>query len=202
MRNQTVLISRPFMVEKIGNMSFAAHISGDNTAIKDLFTGEELTAEQAVYKMKTGDVLYSLPAATADIIADAPDRSYLPTKVDINWNAYEGAASYSARLFLMKNTSNGKTYAYEKEVATDKTTARFEALIENSRYYVVVYALDASGKEIGNSDYVDVYALRGINFDKPDKVEFPTTLVIIIAASVVVIIVVVVLIVVLTKKKK
>lgn len=201
LKNQTVLISRPFMVERIGNMSFAGHVGGDTTTIKDLFSGETLTAEEAVYKMNVGDVLYGLPQKTAELGAEAPDLTYLPTKVDVNWNAIDGAASYSARLFLMKTGTGGKTYTYEKEIVTDKTTARFESLTENARYYVVVYALDANGKEIGNSDYVDVYALRGINWDKPDKAEFPTTLVIIIAAAVLVVIMVIVLIIVLSKKK-
>lgn len=202
LKNQTVLISRPFMVERIGNMSFAAHIGDDTTTIKDLFSGDTLTAEEAVYKMKVGDVLYGLPYKTADLGAEAPDLTYLPTKVDINWKAIDGAVSYSARLFLMKTGAGGKTYTYEKEVVTDKTTARFEALTENARYYVVVYALDVNGKEIGNSDYVDIYALRGINFDKPDKAEFPTTLVIIIAAAVLIVAIVIVVIIVVSKKKK
>lgn len=202
LKNQTVLISRPFMVERIGNMSFAAHVGEDTTTIKDLFSGKELTAEEAVYTMKVGDTLYGLPAQYNDFEASAPDLTYLPTKVEVKWDAYNGAVSYSAKLFLMKTSTNGKSYIYEKEVVTDKTSATFEALTENSRYYASVYALDANGKEVAISDSVDIYALRGVNFDKADKAEFPTTLVIIIAAAVVVIAVVIVLIVVLSKKKK
>lgn len=204
LNNQTVLVSRPFIVEHIGDMGFAGYVGDDTANIKDLFSGDTLSAEEAVYEMKIGEKLYSLPVATADFTPEVPDLTYLPTKVTVEWEAQSGAASYSARLFIMNSTEVGKSYTYEKEAVVTEPKATFEALTENARYYVVVYALDKDGKEIAVSDSVNIYAMRGINFDKADKADAPsTTLIIIIAAvAVVVIAAAVVIVILLTKKKK
>ncbi len=201
LRNQTVVVSRPFIVEKLGNMGFAARVNGGED-ILDLFSGEKLTAEQAVYKLKINDVLYSMPAETSTFNLSAPDLTYLPTKLDLSWDAYNGAASYSVRLFRMENSTNGKSYVYEQEATATETAATFRELTENARYLLQVYALDANGKEIAISESLSVYASRGVNFDKADEPEFPLTLVIIIAAAVLVIVAIVVVIVIVSKKKK
>ena len=201
LRNQTAIVSRPFIVEKIGDMGFACRV-GDGEDILDLFTGEKLTAEQAVYKLKTGDVLYSLPEETVSLNVEAPDLSYLPTKLDVKWQAYDGAASYTARLFRLENTVDGKTYVLEQEFEATEASATFKTLVENARYSVLVYAINADGKEIAISESLSVYAGRGANFDKVDEPATPIVPIIIITAAVLLVIVAVVVVIIVLKKKK
>ncbi len=201
LNNQTVMVSAPFIVENPEQLSFAAYIGEDKSKLCDLFSGDTVDPADAVYKMTVGETVYTLPSGSAELDVKADDLTYLPAKVDIQWNAYDGAAAYSARLFKM-NAGASKSYVFEKEETITDNKVTFKDLTENQRYTVIIYALDSNGKEMAISESFSIYAARGINFDKADAPAVSTTLIIIIAAAVLVIIAVVVIIIAVSKKKK
>lgn len=207
--DQAIVIAAPFIVEDLGILNHAAYINAETKAVRDIFTGKELSKEEAVIPMKTGDILYEIPKSTAKLGVSAPDQSYLPEKLDITWNAFNGASKYSVRLFKMTNTESGKVFIYEKEQVTDQLKVTFEDLQANNRYYVIVYVLDSNGDEIAVSENLNIFAVKGVNFNNTDTPNEPdkengldTTVIIIIAVSVAAVIAVVIVVVVLLNKKK
>lgn len=123
--------------------------------------------------LKIGDVLSECPYLTTSKAARITEDGQLPQGAfTLEWEAYEGAAGYSVRVFF-NISSTGKdrelNFIYVNELATDTTSVRVEGLEINRRYTVIVYALDADGNELAVYDRVPVSTLPHTEEEPADE---------------------------------
>lgn len=199
LNNNTILMSAPFIVEDLGDIGHAAYINDETAAVRDLFSGETLSREQATVTLSVGETLDEMPEATTDLALKLVDEAELSKlKAEFEWDAYEGAAGYSLRLFKKTNSADGIVYEYVSEVKADSAKAAVEDLEDNARYAVSVSALSEDGTELAVYEYVNIHAVAG----SAAQGGLSPTLIIVIAVAAVAVIAVVVVIILVSKKKK
>lgn len=171
-------------------------------------SAEELT------RMKRGDLLTELPVATNDGEIRFTDLSRVETgEFSLEWDAVEGAASYSVRLLFNINymeDDSALNFLYDEEVKTDKTSATVTGLQYQRRYTVLVYALDAEGKDMAVLDSMPVFTYPVTLWEEgTEEPEFDdvkggvsqTAILIIIASATAVVLIAAVIIVIVVLKK-
>jgi hypothetical protein len=144
----------PLLVCTNDVMSGTGIVLGEEAKIRNLFTGNEMTKDELDSSNpnvpQIGDIIPELPEPTTDLLLNSPEETAIKEKsVNLTWAAMEGAASYRVDIFQSDLAASGMQYIYKftKTVATNSAT--MDGLTPGLRYYVVVTALDASGKEMG-----------------------------------------------------
>lgn len=169
-------------------------------------------AEEQERKLKIGDLITELPDCTYNEYVNITDDTGIEFgEFSIAWKEFDGAASYSVKVFFNINYMNSKAalnFIYEDEIKTETNSAMISGLQTQRRYTVVVYALDAEGNEIAVYDSLHAFTypkaeIEDIIEDDSGK-GLSDTYILIIAAGVVgllVLVAVIVLIIVLKKPK-
>ena len=145
-----------FMVATNKNISKDGIIIDSHDMIQNLFTGEEMTPEQVEPDAETrtvGEVYDALPYVTAEQkVNDIAESDITSSSVSVSWEAFTGAVNYRVEVFEPCYSETGVEFKYIQRVITDDTSAKITGLSADMRYYVVVCALGADGREIGVYD--------------------------------------------------
>lgn len=218
LKNQTVVASAPFLLDKKGDIDYAAYLNDEKNAVRNIFTGKVLKKEDVIKPLKIGDTLVKLPDYTTDFSAAIADKAALSSGTAVvEWDSIDNATKYVVRVFKKVNTDDGIAYNFVAEAETTDTKATINDLELNTQYAIVVYAYDAKNNEIAVFDYINASTAAGatnapvkpstpttpgVADDDDDSAGFPWILVAAIAAGVIVLAAVAVVVIVIVAKKR
>ena len=161
-----IKVSPPILLEGFSKEAVdnIAYIEGETNVARNLFTGEPVIGNE-VEKPSQGEEgesnkLEELPKATTEEKPTLTDKSKLTTegKASVEWNVFDGAASYELRVYKNLATYDGSQYIREYElvntIKTNETKAELADLELNMRYSLVVYALDSNGGPVAIYDFI------------------------------------------------
>lgn len=170
---------------------------------------------------RPGEILPDIPKLTVRHDVSITENSKIQDgEFTMAWEAHPGAEKYSVRVFFniyIIEKKKGIELMFREEYVTEDTEVTVSGLIPDSRYTVIVYALNAQGEEIATYDRMPVGTIEGFGMhseeesfeeilDEPKKTEkegFSLTIIVVIAAAAfVVIVAVTVMVIVLSMDKK
>lgn len=174
-KGKTAYVSTPIMVDEIDETSTtprATFHNGEKFA-RDIFSGAVLKRIDLDKPIAVGDTIKKMPDPTTDLKAKVSDKQRLGEgKAVISWEAFEGADRYVVRVFKNLSGATGLVYNCVAIYEVDEgTSVEITGLAANTRYSVVVYALDADGNEIATYDYVTVSTVGAKAPDNDDKAD-------------------------------
>ena len=169
-------------------------------------------AEEQQKKLKIGDLITKLPAATFnELVTVTDDKNIENGEFSVAWKEYESAAAYSVKALFNINYMDKKAalnFLYEAEFNSETNSVTISGLQKERRYTVVVYALDSEGNEIAVYDSLPIFTYPKSeieNLEEETEDGISNNMILIIAAfvmGVLILIAVMVLILVLKKTKR
>lgn len=176
-----------------------------------------LATPAAAAAPRPGEILSDIPMLTTrKDVSIIENKNIQNGEFTMAWEEFEGADKYSVRVFFniyIIEKKKGIELMFREEYVTEDTELTISGLKPDTRYTVIVYALDANGKEIATYDRMPVGTIEGFGMESEEETiqseeqenkreGLPVTLIIVIAISAfVVILAVVVMVVILSSVK-
>ncbi len=167
-----IYVHPTMLITHLGDSKNGAYINGNKRAALNIFTGEVLQKDDLVTPLKIGDILKNLPAPTTDkMINDWSEDDVTTSTAYLSWEAYEGADSYRVDIFKKITGAEGLEFLYADTRIAESNSITLTGLTANTRYAVMVTALDSEGEELAIYDYCNLQT----PLEDSDDVTDPTT---------------------------
>lgn len=152
-----IYVHPPMLITHQGNSKNGAYINGNKRAALNIFTGAVLQKSDLVTVIKIGDIIKNMPAPTTDkVIHDWNEEDVTTTTAKLSWEAFDGAASYRVDIFKKITGAEGLEFLYGDVKVTTEPGITLTGLSPNTRYAIMVTALDGNGQELAIYDYCNL----------------------------------------------